>query len=83
MNFRIASIITLALLTASMVLPVGAQRTGGGGQVKTFRVDLSKERSGHESGKFLSVVGNWSIVEDGLDLLQMERAGFEEWLWNI
>lgn len=36
-----------------------------GGQGKTFRVDLSKEKVGHESGKFLSVVGNWSIVEDG------------------
>ena len=48
------------VLTALVVMPVGAQRTG-----KTIRVDLSKERSGHESGKFLSVVGNWSIVEDG------------------
>jgi hypothetical protein len=48
------------VLTALAVMPVGAQRTG-----KTIRVDLSKERSGHESGKFLSVVGNWSIVEDG------------------
>ena len=66
MKFRIAPLTTLAVaLTALVVMPVGAQKTGKSAQAKTIRVDLSKERSGHESGKFLSVVGNWSIVEDG------------------
>ena len=66
MKFFVAAIITLTLLlTVAIVRPVGAQRTGKNAQVKTFKVDLSKERSGHESTKFLSVVGNWSIVEDG------------------
>jgi len=36
-------------------------RSGG----RTIHVDLSRERAGHESAKFLSVVGNWSIVDDG------------------
>src|SRR4030095_12208025 len=32
---------------------------------KALRIDLSKEKSGKESTKFLAVVGNWSIVDDG------------------
>src|SRR5215510_6874556 len=32
---------------------------------RTVKVDLSKEKVGHESAKFLAVVGNWSIVDDG------------------
>jgi hypothetical protein len=31
----------------------------------TIHVDLSNERAGRESTKFVAVVGNWSIVEDG------------------
>src|SRR6476619_503552 len=55
---RLCVFLTLtALVTAAAV--------GTNGTTKTVRVDLSKERSGHESGKFLSVVGNWSIVDDG------------------
>jgi hypothetical protein len=45
-----------------------AQRAGGKSATagtNTVRVDLSRERSGHESSKFLSMVGNWSIVDDG------------------
>src|SRR6185503_4747978 len=65
MRVRIALVTTMAvLLTALVIMPVGAQR-GRGAQAKNIRVDLSKERTGHESGKFLSVVGNWAIVEDG------------------
>jgi hypothetical protein len=58
-NAYIGLIILAALVTTALV--PGAM----GGQGKTFRVDLSKEKVGHESGKFLSVVGNWSIVDDG------------------
>src|SRR5436190_15171145 len=32
---------------------------------KALRIDLSKETPGKASSKFLSVVGNWSIVNDG------------------
>ena len=59
MRMYFALLILVAAVTTSL-LP-GTM----GGQGKTFRVDLSKEKVGHESGKFLSVVGNWSIVEDG------------------
>jgi hypothetical protein len=47
------------------MMPAGAQPTAGSGQGKVFRVDLSKEKEGHASAKFLSVVGNWSIVDEG------------------
>ena len=32
---------------------------------KTVHIDLSGERVGKESSRFLGVVGNWSIVDDG------------------
>ncbi len=51
-------VLTILLLCVSRT----AQRRGASsGDV---RVDLSKERVGHESTKFLAVVGNWSIIED-------------------
>src|ERR1043166_2686904 len=62
MKSRVAMIAVTIVLLA---VPAGAQRIGRAGGSKTIRVDLSKERSGHESSKFLSVVGNWSIVDDG------------------
>lgn len=61
----------LALLLLSITflsaITAIAQRSGGksGAASSTVRVDLSRERSGHESAKFLSLVGNWSIVDDG------------------
>src|SRR6476469_1270360 len=65
MKSRIAIIALAVALTVFVMMPVAAQRSGRGVKTNTVRVDLSKERSGHESGKFLSVVGNWSIVDDG------------------
>src|SRR5438093_12983367 len=51
-------VLTILLLCVSRT----AQRRGtSSGDV---RLDLSKERVGHESTKFLAVVGNWSIIED-------------------
>jgi len=41
---------------------VVAQRTS---KPKSIHVDLSKEKPGRDSTKFLAVVGNWSIVDDG------------------
>jgi hypothetical protein len=32
---------------------------------KSIRIDLSREKAGRESNRFLAVVGNWSVVEDG------------------
>ena len=56
---------TLFILISAIILfaVIGtAQRTS---KPKTIRVDLSKERSGRDSTRFLAVVGNWSIVDDG------------------
>ena len=57
----------LAFLALALAAHAAAQRISRGGSTSsgTIRVDLSRERAGHESTKFLSVVGNWSIVEDG------------------
>ena len=53
--------VVFLILTALFAAAAG----GKTGKSKTVRVDLSKEKVGRESGKFLSVVGNWSIVDDG------------------
>jgi Laminin G domain len=60
---KVKAILILMLVTVT----IAAQRTkqGGSAPAGTVRVDLSKERTGRESTKFLSVVGNWSIVDDG------------------
>ena len=55
----------LSIIILSLALPVGAQRTKKSiAAAKPRHVDLSKEKVGGESSKFLSVVGNWIIVED-------------------
>lgn len=64
MKIRLIAIV--GLMTLSLAVSVGAQRTRkSGGGPKSIHVDLSKEKAGGESAKFLSVVGNWSIVQDG------------------
>jgi hypothetical protein len=58
----------LLLATILTAVPSRAQRVSRGGSAApagATHVDLSKERVGHESTKFLAVVGNWSIVDDG------------------
>ena len=60
----ISSLALIALLAATL----SAQRAGGRSGLSrsgATRVDLSRERAGRESTKFLSMVGNWSIVDDG------------------
>jgi hypothetical protein len=59
--------IGLLLFTISVSLfSIPAQRRKPAtSQSGTARVDLSGERVGRESTKFLAVVGNWSIVDDG------------------
>lgn len=63
MKTRIRSILILALLTfmASVVTECTKNTKG----TKSTSVDVSKEQVGGESSQFLSVVGNWVIVEDG------------------
>lgn len=65
MRFRKYS--TVLLLTFIIAIPAAAQRISHGSSPNngTVRIDLSRERPGRESTKFLAVVGNWSIVEDG------------------
>ena len=66
MSFRV--LLLSVLITVLPAIPALAQRAGGKSGAagsSTTRVDLSRERSGHESTKFLSMVGNWSIVDDG------------------
>ena len=66
MKLRAGLIVSLTVLM--LAIPSPAQRVSRGGSATTagtVRVDLSKERVGHESTKFLAVVGNWSIVDDG------------------
>lgn len=53
---------TLVVLTLTAA-PLAQRNSGRRGN--NIRVDLSKERIGKESTKFLAVVGNWSIVDDG------------------
>src|SRR6266446_9781464 len=60
MRTRTLSFFMMALL--ALGASVFAQKTR---KPKALRVDLSKERTGQESSRFLSVVGNWSIVDDG------------------
>jgi hypothetical protein len=63
-RFALMTVLALLVIGASTGL-TAAQRIPKGGNVKTIHVNLAKEKVGRESGKFLSVVGNWSIVEDG------------------
>jgi hypothetical protein len=45
---------------------------------KSIRIDVSKEKTGRESTKFLSVVGNWAIIEDeGRKVLEVDGR---QWL---
>ena len=55
----------LSVVILSLALPAGAQRIKKAiATPKARHIDLSKEKVGAESSKFLSVVGNWIIVED-------------------
>lgn len=63
---RLAYIIApAALLLAGSLTWSAVGPPTNAAQARAVHVDLSKERVGRESTKFLSVVGNWSIVDDG------------------
>jgi hypothetical protein len=66
MKLRATSLLALMILVPAV--PSTAQRISRGGSAApagTVRVDLSRERVGRESTKFLAVVGNWTIVDEG------------------
>jgi hypothetical protein len=66
MKIRVTLIIFLAgMLTTLTIGPAAGQKSSRGGGWRTVHVDLSHEKTGRESARFLSVVGNWSIVDDG------------------
>jgi hypothetical protein len=60
MKTRILLSFAIVLLCLGVV--AFAQRNS---KPKSLRVDLTKEKAGQQSTKFLAVVGNWSIVDDG------------------
>lgn len=67
---RNISILSLTLLgLAFAVLAVQAQNkkssTKSYGTPKSIHVDVSKDKVGGESSRFLSMVGDWMVVEDG------------------
>jgi hypothetical protein len=61
MRFRII----VFLVIVALALSVAAQRGNKGTAAKGVHIDLSQEKPGREPAKFLAVVGNWSIVDDG------------------
>lgn len=65
LSLMIAALGLASFAGAKTSAPLGnMQRSKKGPAMKTIRVDLSKEKVGRESSRFLSVVGNWSIIED-------------------
>jgi hypothetical protein len=63
MKARTSLIFTLMLLV--VVLFAGTQCTKSTKSTNSIGVDVSKEQVGAESSKFLGVVGNWVVVDDG------------------
>jgi hypothetical protein len=61
-KFRIILFLSLLAISLSVLAQRGNKLAATG---KGVRIDLSKEKPGRESEKFLGVVGNWSIVDDG------------------
>ncbi len=64
---KMRTILSISVMIFLFTVSATAQRIGRGSSSSsgTVRVDLSKERAGHQSTKFLAVVGNWVIVDDG------------------
>src|SRR5207247_413959 len=59
-------ILSLALLVLIFVVfAVEAQNNKPASAPKSVRVDVGKDKAGAESTKFLSLVGDWMVIEDG------------------
>src|SRR5438874_4898744 len=61
-RFRLLIFLAMLLLTFSVL---GQRANKNSAPSKPFHVDLSQEKPGREPARFLAVVGNWSVVEDG------------------
>jgi hypothetical protein len=75
MTTRIRLILAAALV--AMMIPAMTGCTKNKTSGKSVAVDVSKEQVGAESAKFLSVVGNWVIVNDGGK--QVEAVDGRQW----
>jgi hypothetical protein len=62
-RFQLIVFLGMLALTLSVVVAQRGKQTAA--QAKAVRVDLSQEKEGREPAKFLAVVGNWSIVDEG------------------
>ena len=63
---RLRFLFILTLIIFALAFSASAQRSKKNvAGVKSLHVDLAKEKVGGESSKFLSMVGNWIITEDG------------------
>lgn len=63
MKYRSFLILTAALSAAALSTYAQKPRKAGGAP-QSIRIDLRGEKPGSEPSKFLSMVGNWSIVQD-------------------
>src|SRR5438477_2366199 len=64
MKTKLFLTLSLILAFALLVLPAVAQNIKQA-SAKSIHIDVSKDKVGGESKQFLSVVGNWTVVEDG------------------
>lgn len=59
------SLLIFGAMLLALALPVIAQNKKPAAAPKSIRVDIGKDKVGGESSKFLSLVGDWLVVEDG------------------
>ncbi len=63
MKTHVRSVLTAALVAGAACASTQCTKSTTG--TKNIAVDVSKEQVGGESAKFLGVVGNWVVVDDG------------------
>ncbi len=63
MKTHVRSVLTAALVALAACAATQCTKSTTG--TKNIAVDVSKEQVGGESAKFLGVVGNWVVVDDG------------------
>lgn len=77
MRTRDIGLIGIILITLSVAGFAQHSKKATKAHLKTVKVDLSHERAGRESSKFLGIVGNWSIVDDsGAKVLAVDGRGW-------
>ena len=58
---KACSILLVCVMSALSVIAQTGKRAAA---AKAVHIDVSKDKVGGESTRFLSVVGNWAVVED-------------------